>query len=86
MRKHGGRQRGGWSFDVPHLHMKSGALSPLKRFAFELRDIVQRQSLPGYKLTLETTFGSERLIFTPTPPDLFDVAMRRAGLRPVDKR
>ena len=86
VRKHGGRQRGGWSFDVPHLHMKSGALSPLKRFAFELRDIVQRQSLPGYKLTLETTFGRERLIFTPTPPDLFDVAMRRAGLRPVDKR
>lgn len=52
VRKHGGRQRGGWSFDVPHLHLKSGSLSPLRRFRFELRAIVQRQPLPGYRLAL----------------------------------
>lgn len=46
VRKHGGRQRDGWRFDFHHLHQKSGALSPFKRFAFELRDIIRRQPLP----------------------------------------
>ena len=50
VRKHGGRQQHGWSFDFRHLHLKSGSLSPYKRFAFELRDIVRRQPLPGYRL------------------------------------
>ena len=50
VRKHGGRQRHGWIFDFRHLHLKSGSLSPYKRFAFELRDIVRRQPLPGYQL------------------------------------
>lgn len=50
VRKHGGRQPHGWIFDFRHLHLKSGSLSPYKRFAFELRDIVRRQPLPGYQL------------------------------------
>src|SRR3954469_6786909 len=33
VRKHGGRQDGGWSFDLVHLHAKSGILSPLMRRA-----------------------------------------------------
>ncbi|NWK97361.1 RepA replication protein [Sphingobium lactosutens] len=86
VRKHGGRQSGGWSFDIPHLYMKSGVLSPLRRFAFELRAIVQRQSLPGYVLSLEQALGRERLIFTPVPVDPFDAAMRRVGLKPVNNR
>ncbi len=84
VRKHGGHQRGGWSFDVPHLHLKSGALSPLKQFAFELRTIVRRQSLPGYHLSLEHSFGRERLIFKPIPVDPFVAAARRVGF-PVEK-
>ena len=52
VRKHGGRQQGGWSFDLVHLHAKSGSLSPLKHFAFDLREIVQRQTLPGYELVI----------------------------------
>lgn len=89
VRKHGGKQRGGWSFDFQHLHLKSGALSPPKRFAFELRDIVRRQALPGYQLTVEHALGRERLKFVAIPADPFDVAMRRVGLRaanfaPVD--
>src|SRR3569833_3867164 len=52
-RKHGGRQHFGWSFDLGHLHAKSGSLSPLKHFAYDLREIVRRQSLPGYHLTIE---------------------------------
>ena len=55
VRKHGGRQQDGWRFDFAHLHLKSGSLSPFKRFAFELRDIVRRQPLPGYELTIEVT-------------------------------
>ena len=86
VRKHGGRQEGGWSFDVPHLHLKSGVLSPLRRFAFELRAIISRQPLPGYVLTLDQAFGRERLNFVPIPPDPLDVAMRRVGLKPVENR
>lgn len=84
VRKHGGKQRGGWSFDIAHLHLKSGALSPRKRFAFELRDIVRRQPLPGYRLALEIALGRERLTFIAVPVDSFDVAMRRVGYKSVD--
>ena len=53
VRKHGGRQRNGWRFEFRHLYLKSGSLSPFKRFAFELRGIVHRQPLPGYRLWIE---------------------------------
>ena len=85
VRKHGGRQKGGWSFDIAHLHLKSGALSPLKRFAFEIREIVRRQPLPGYRLALDHQLGRERLNFTPLPVDPVEAAMRRIGMPPVEK-
>ena len=53
VRKHAGRQSHGWRFEFRHLHAKSASLSPFKRFAFELRDIVRRQPLPGYRLLIE---------------------------------
>jgi plasmid replication initiation protein len=66
VRKHGGRQAHGWSFDLRHLHAKSGALSAYKRFAFEIRAIVARQSLPGYRLALGRNLAGEpRLAFKP---------------------
>ncbi len=69
VRKHGGRQRGGWRFDFRHLHQKSGSLSPFKRFAFELRDIIRRQPLPGYTLFVEVEIGGRTLLaFEPAPP------------------
>lgn len=69
VRKHGGKQRHGWRFDVRHLHHKSGSLSPFKRFAFELRDIVRRQPLPGYTLCLEVEVrGRSVLAFRPSVP------------------
>lgn len=88
VRKHGGRQNGGWSFDFRHLHVKSGALSPLKHFAFDLRDIVRRQPLPNYRLSIRRgPLGDERLIFAPIPLDSLEHALRRLGdrLPPVDK-
>ena len=66
VRKHGGRQRGGWRFDLKHLHHKSGSLAPFKRFAFELRDIVRRQPLPGYRLTLVREHRRTLLAFSTT--------------------
>ena len=64
VRKHGGRQPEGWSFDVRYLHTKSGSLAPLPRFAFEIRAIVKRQSLPGYHLALERSRSDgEVLVF-----------------------
>jgi plasmid replication initiation protein len=83
-RKHGGRQEHGWSFDVSHLYLKSGVLSPLKQFSFVLRDIVRRQSLPGYELALTFELGRHRLTFSPTPIDPLDAAIRRLGYSPVD--
>ena len=62
VRKHAGHQRGGWRFDFRHLHAKSASLSPLKRFAFELRDIARRQPLAGYQLTVERASGGRELL------------------------
>lgn len=76
VRKHGGRQPGGWSFDFQHLHAKSGSLSPLKHFAYDVRAIVARQSLPSYRLAIEHVGGRERLAFV-TTVDPLDLAMPR---------
>jgi plasmid replication initiation protein len=88
VRKHGGKQEFGWSFDFPHLHAKSGSLSPLKHFAYDLRDIVRRQPLPGYRLTIEQCVGGpEILSFAPTDPDALGIPRRRrrSTTRPGDK-
>lgn len=70
VRRHGGRQPGGWSFDLRHLHLKSGSLSPFKRFAFEIRAMVARQPLPGYRLSLASgSDGLQRLCFQPEDRD-----------------
>jgi plasmid replication initiation protein len=64
VRKPGGRQEGGWSFDLNHLHAKSGSLSPLKHFAHDLREIVRRERLPGDRLAIERSLrGAERPSF-----------------------
>jgi plasmid replication initiation protein len=62
VRKHAGRQSTGWRFEFRHLHLKSASLSPFKRFAFELRDIVRRQPLPGYRLLIERDIGGRELL------------------------
>ena len=62
VRKHGGKQPHGWRFEVRYLHTKSGSLAPLPSFAFEIRDIVRRQSLPGYHLTLQRTSSNGEVL------------------------
>ena len=88
VRKHAGRQPGGWCFEVSHLHLKSGSLSPLKRFAFELRDITRRQPLPGFCLAIEVSpFGRQLLTFKPVKSDSAVRMLRGRNLttRPGDK-
>ena len=52
VRKHGGRQRAGWTFTFRQLHEKSGSLARLSNFALDIRQIVARQSIPAYWLSL----------------------------------
>ncbi len=64
VRKHGGRQIGGWVFDFRHLHAKSGSLSRFSDFALDVRRIAQRQALPGYRLRVRRLRnGAEALVF-----------------------
>ena len=69
VRKHGGRQTGGWQFDFRHLYRKSGSAARYSDFAYDLRALVARQSLPGYELRIERMpdKGMELLTFRPVP-------------------
>lgn len=80
-RKHAGRQPGGWLFELVHLHAKSGSLAKLADFAFDLRRIVLRQPLPGYRLRIERDGRRELLRILPvglsTGP--VDIAVNAVG-------
>ncbi|MCI4004740.1 replication initiator protein A [Dickeya dianthicola] len=67
VRKHGGKQPGGWQFDFKHLHRKSGSTAKPYDFACDLRALVVRQSMPGYVLGIERMpdDGAELLTFRP---------------------
>ena len=82
VRKHGGRQEFGWSFEFAHLHAKSGSLSPLKHFAYDLRDIVRRQPLPGYRLTIEQRPAAPKPFLRPDRSG----AVRHAATSPFQHR
>ena len=60
-RKHAGRQRSGWLFEISHLHAKSGSLARISDFALDLRRIAMRQPLPGYRIIFECQNGRELL-------------------------
>lgn len=64
-RKHAGRQRAGWLFEIPHLHAKSGSLARISDFALDLRRIAVRQPLPGYRIRFEHESGRELLRVLP---------------------
>ena len=68
VRKHGGKHREGWQFDFRYLHRKSGSIAKPYDFACDLRELVARQSLPGYVLSIERWPGEpEILAFRPVP-------------------
>jgi plasmid replication initiation protein len=66
VRKHGGRQKGGWHFAFQHLYLKSGSMARYSDFALDIRRIVARQVLPGYRLGVRLRAdGHETLTFFP---------------------
>ena len=68
VRKHGGRQRAGWRFELRYLHAKSGTLQRYRDFALHLRALARRQALPGYRLAIEQVGVTEWLAFRPIDP------------------
>jgi plasmid replication initiation protein len=82
-RKHAGRQPGGWVFELSHLHHKSGSLARPSDFAFDVRRIVQRQPLPGYRLMLERAQGRERLRILPM---VVEIALDGFGESPAGRK
>lgn len=69
VRKHGGKQEYGWQFDFRHLHRKSGSSTRFSDFAYDLRALVAKQSLPGYELGIVRIpeDDMELLTFRPVP-------------------
>jgi plasmid replication initiation protein len=63
VRKHGGWQAKGWRFDFRHLHVKSGTLQRYSDFALHLRQLARKQSLPGYRLSIQREGEAELLAF-----------------------
>ena len=52
VRKHGGRQKTGWSFTFRQLYEKSCSLARFSNFAIDIRHILARQSIPEYWLSI----------------------------------
>ncbi|GAN55300.1 replication protein A [Tanticharoenia sakaeratensis NBRC 103193] len=65
-RRHAGRQTSGWTFGLADLHVRSGSLSPRRRFAAGIAMIVRRQSVPGYTLRIISGRKPPVLRITPT--------------------
>lgn len=80
VRKHGGHQPQGWQFDFAYLHLKSGSAARCSDFGLDLRRIVARQSLPGYRLAiLRGAMDQEVLYFWPHEPRRAGHCARRAN-------
>jgi plasmid replication initiation protein len=62
-RKHaGGAGEAGFAISMPVLFEKSGAEGEYRRFKFELLKLVDKNDLPGYELSVETTKNNEQAI------------------------
>ena len=89
MRKHGGRQTSGWQFDFRHLYRKSGSLARFSDFALDLRRIVARQALPGYRMAIgHPAREHQTLIFhaVPSAAPRIEMSPVRAVHKPGDTR
>jgi len=51
-RKHSGRNEEGWGFSFKTLYIKSGSLARYSDFTLALRQLILKQNLPGYLLSL----------------------------------
>jgi plasmid replication initiation protein len=62
VRKHGGRQKAGWSFTFRQLYEKSGSTDRFTNFALHIRRIAERQSLPEYWLSIHHNEYDEEIL------------------------
>ena len=62
VRKHGGRQKTGWSFTFRQLYEKSGSMARFSDFAIDIRKIVARQSIPEYWLSIHRNGQGEEIL------------------------
>jgi plasmid replication initiation protein len=62
VRKHGGKQKTGWSFTFRQLYEKSGSLDRFANFAMHIRGIVERQSIPEYWLSIHRNEYDEEIL------------------------
>ena len=62
-RKHaGGAGQGGFAISMPVLFEKSGAEGPYRRFKFEMLKLAEKDGLPGYGLSVETSKSGEPML------------------------
>ena len=62
VRKHGGRQKTGWSFTFRQLYEKSGSMARFSDFAIDIRKIGARQSIPEYWLSIHRNGQGEEIL------------------------
>lgn len=63
-RKHAGSQPKGWTCKMETLHLKTGSESPLKKFAFRIREMCRSDELPRYAMReTQTQDGSPAVLF-----------------------
>jgi plasmid replication initiation protein len=62
VRKHGGHQASGWSFDFAYLYLKSGSAARYADFAIDVRRIARHQSLPGYRLSVTRLRSGDEIL------------------------
>ena len=62
VRKHGGKQKTGWSFTFRQLYEKSGSTDRFANFTMHIRRIVARQSIPEYWLSLHRNEYDEEIL------------------------
>lgn len=65
-RRHAGRQKEGWRFDLRDLHARSGTLSPWRNFVIDVAGIARRQIVPGYDLKVISGGKQPVLRISPT--------------------
>lgn len=62
VRKHGGKQKTGWSLTFRQLYEKSGSMARFSNFAIDIRKIVARQSIPEYWLSIYRNEHDEEIL------------------------
>jgi len=62
VRKHGGKQKTGWSFTFRQLYEKSGSTDRFANFAMHIRRITERQTIPEYWLSIHRNEYAEELL------------------------